>query len=310
MDSAAVAGVGGDAGACADADFEAFADVEYGGGEVGVDGVGHAQGRFARGFGHEDDEFVAAVAEAEVRGAAEGEDAFADLPEEFAADEVAVDVVDAFEAVEVEEDETEGFGVAAGVFKFALEFSVEVAAVVEAGDVVGDGELLCAGDVLCVFNGDCGVVGEDVEEGDRVFRLIVELGVEDFEDAVGAFATTDGEANSGPDGDWMVVGEAGEAGVFGGLGDDEGFAALCDPASEAFADFDAEVFEARVGATVGGGVVEVLALGVEDEQGPEFSLDELVHVFHDDFENGFAVEVGREGACQLVKYQKVIERTP
>jgi hypothetical protein len=45
-----------------------------------------------------------------------------------------------------------------------------VPGVEEAGDVVGDGELLGVGDILGVFDGDRGIIDQDVQEGDACSR--------------------------------------------------------------------------------------------------------------------------------------------
>jgi hypothetical protein len=257
VDAAAVAGVGGDAGAGAYAQLQSVIQREVGFLKVLMDGAREAQGFFAGGRWHEDDEFVATVAEAEVGGAAELADAAADVAEQFAADEMAVLVVDGFEAIEVEEDEAERFGFVAGDVQLGLKQGVEMAGVEEAGDVVGDGKLLCVGDVLSVFDGDGGVIDQDVQEGDRLVGVLVEMRIEDFEDAVGAFATSNGQADGGAHGKCVTLRGCDEAGVGGCFRDDEGFAGVGDPAGEAFTHFDAHIGEAGVFAAIGPDVVKL-----------------------------------------------------
>src|SRR5580658_9469059 len=162
-----------------------------------MDGARKTQGFFAGGCGHEDDEFVAAVAEAKIGAAAELADAPADAAKQLAADEMAMKIVDELEAVQIEEDEAQGLHVAMGLFQFAFEDFVEMARVEEAGDVVGDGELLDAGNILGVLDGDCGVVDEDMQERDGVVGLVVETGIEYLQNSVGAFAAADGHSYGG-----------------------------------------------------------------------------------------------------------------
>src|ERR1700678_1628103 len=104
-----------------------------------------------------------------------------------------------------------------------------MAGVVEAGYVVGDGKLLDAGDVLGVFDGDGGVVNEDVEKGDGVVRVLVEMGIEDFEDAVGSFASADGQADGGVNDKGTAFGRRCHAGIGSRFGNDQGLAMLGDP---------------------------------------------------------------------------------
>jgi len=168
------------------------------------------------------------------------------MAEQFAADEMAVLIVDGFEPVEVEEDETEWFGLVVSDVEFCLEQCVKMAGVEETGDVVGDGELLGVGDIQGVLYGDGGVVDEDVQEGDGVVGMLVKVGVEDFQNAVGAFATANGHANGRVDGKGLSLRCGDEAGICGCFGDDESFAGFGDPTGESFPYFDAHVSEARI----------------------------------------------------------------
>ena len=66
------------------------------------------------GLGHQDDELIAAVAEAVVLLAAQFLQALAGAGEQFAAHEVAVRVVDQLELVEIDKGQAEGTARAAG----------------------------------------------------------------------------------------------------------------------------------------------------------------------------------------------------
>ena len=68
---------------------------------------GRNQGFACGGFGHHHDEFVAAVTEAHIFWAGQFFEACADAAKEFAADEVAVNVVHGFESVEIDESEAD-----------------------------------------------------------------------------------------------------------------------------------------------------------------------------------------------------------
>src|SRR5271157_2555185 len=94
------------------------------------------------GFRHEDDELVAAVAGDNIRAAAVAFENLSDALENQVAFQVAVEVVDEFEAVQVHEDESEGTPGTGGALPFGRESFHEEAVGFDAGEAVGDGLLL------------------------------------------------------------------------------------------------------------------------------------------------------------------------
>ncbi len=181
VDGEAVSGRAGQADAGADFELEAGSNLEAGIHERAEQGGGMGLRGLGAGIRHEDDELIAAVAEAEIAEAAELAETGAGVGEQLTADEVTVGVVDELETVEVKEGEADGNALLGAEFEFAAEDVVEMAGVVESGAVVGDAQLLDAGDVARVFDGDGGVVGEDVEKGDGVIGHAVGAGIEDLE---------------------------------------------------------------------------------------------------------------------------------
>src|SRR6202035_117609 len=138
---------------------------------------------------HEDDELVAAIAEAQIVGTAQFLQALGCARQQLAADKVAVHIVDELEAIEVKEGEAQWVALLEAAVEFAGEHVVKVTDVEEAGGVVRDGELLDAAYVVSILDGDGGVVGEGVEEGDGVVVELPCVGIKNLDDAVSAFAT-------------------------------------------------------------------------------------------------------------------------
>ena len=121
--------------------------------------------------------------------------AAADVGEQVAAHEVTVRVVDQLEKVEVKESQAHGEIETDGPRQFAAENIVEMARVEEAGSVVGDGELLNARHVARIFNGDGGMIGQDVQEGDCVVVHAIGARIENFDDPIGSLAAEQWHCN-------------------------------------------------------------------------------------------------------------------
>ena len=182
-----------------------------------------------------------------------------------------------------------------------------MAGVEEASAIVSDGELVDEGDGTGVADGDGGVITEDAEEGDGVFREEVELGVEELDDAESAGAGADGDAGDGLDVEiGMGFGELGPVGVQGDVGDDERVAGGGDPAGDAGAEGDAEAGERGGVFPDGDGVVELLGLFIDHEEGPALWAEEGGHFFHDGGEDVAELERGGKGAGDVMEDAQVI----
>lgn len=96
-----------------------------------------------------------------------------------------------------------------------------------------------------------------------------------------------------------------ESSVLFDVGNDEAFSVQCDPSCHAFAEGYAEVSEFGLALTDRDGVVEVFAGFVEDEEGPCFRLEELLHLLHDGVQHGIEVERGRKGSREIVKDDEI-----
>src|ERR1700732_865886 len=106
-----------------------------------TDTVGDALGFVVQSFRQDESEFVAAIARGGVNGAAVDAQDVRESTERVAADEMAVGVVDFLEAVEVQEENSEGGGVGIGALGFGCEDVEQAAVVGEPRKRVADGEM-------------------------------------------------------------------------------------------------------------------------------------------------------------------------
>ncbi len=127
-------------------DAEAGADIFLAKEGIGGDPAAQLEGQLTGvvhvGFGHEDDEFVAAITRDDVGPAAIGFQDVADTLENEVAFEVAVEIVDKLEAVQVHEDKSEGAAGTRGALPFGGERFHKKTVRLDAGQAVGDGLFL------------------------------------------------------------------------------------------------------------------------------------------------------------------------
>src|SRR6185437_802333 len=158
-------------------------------------------------------------------------------------------------------DDAERLIETAGALDFVGQHGGEVARVEEMRAVVGDGEFLDAFDSARVFDGDGGVVADDVEEGDGVVSERLRRGMRDLQDAEGTLARTEWQADGG-----VLLLSAGEPGGNAVIGDDERLAVQRYPSRHAGAERDADALQRFVGDAAGKRVVEVASLLIDHEQ--------------------------------------------
>ena len=162
-----------------------------------ADALGDDQGARGRRLRQHHHELVPAVAGQDVALAHRLRQDGPHLGQGARAGQVPVRVVDALEAVEVQEDHGERDAVALAALDLAPDVEVEVARVEELGEVVGDGELLGALEEDGVLDGD----GAGLDQGEQ--QLQVGLGelpaqlVDDLHHADGAPARDEGRAEDG-----------------------------------------------------------------------------------------------------------------
>src|SRR6476620_1882403 len=116
-----------------------------------------------------------------------------------------------------------------------------MANVKEAGCVIGDCELLDVGDVLRVFDGDGGMVAEDVKKRDRVVAHLAGARVEDLDNTLNAFAAAQGHGDYGANDALFRIESLIQPRIVFRLGHDEGFGMFGDPAGDAFPDTDSKI---------------------------------------------------------------------
>jgi len=295
----------GYANAGADGDFQAIFGAVGGGHQEPQQGVGELESLSGRRAGQNHNKLVAAVAEAPVLLAHQMLKTMAYQRQQFAADQMSVGIVDQLEVVQIDEGQAEGLALLEAVGQLPAQHAVEMAYVVEAGGVVGDGELLDAGHVAGVLNGDGGMVGENVQQGDGVVSEMIGARIVDFDHAVGAFASAQGQSDDrADDGRYSRSGMV-ESWIVRCFGNNQGFAVLHDPAGDAFADFDEQIPQRILLAPGSNGIVQLLRLLVEHQQGPQLRAHGVLHVFEDGAQNRIQIEARGQRAGELVEHKKI-----
>src|SRR5207245_11551166 len=116
-----------------------------------ADTVGHAVGLGFLRFWENEGEFVAAIASGGIDGPAVNAEDIGEAADGPAADEMAVAVVDGFQAIQIEKQDSERAAGAVGALGFVFEDVEEAAVVGEAGERVADGHVANALEEAGVF---------------------------------------------------------------------------------------------------------------------------------------------------------------
>src|SRR5437667_2972207 len=196
-------------------DAEAGGDVLFAEEGIGGDPTAKLHGELAGvlhvGFGHEDDELVAAVASDDIGAAAVLLEDVADALEDEVAFEVAVEIVDEFEAVEIHEDKREGAAGAGGALPLGGEPFHEEAMRFDAGEAVGDGLLLSLLEGQSIMQSAGDQVRERAEKEHFFIAEVEGLGGFDVEGAVELLGVEDRQS----DGSQRVFQDGAEGGIAG-----------------------------------------------------------------------------------------------
>src|SRR5215470_4901422 len=187
----AVQGIGGDA--------ETRADILFAKQGIGGDPATQLGGELARllhgGFGHENDEFISAIAGHHVGAAAVGFENLADALQDQITFEVAIEVVHKLKAVEVHEHQGKGTARARGTLPFRRQRFHEKTVSLDACEAVGDGLFLSLLERQCVVVSAGDQVGKGVkQQGFLVGNLDAFTGFH-IEDAVKVFAIENGQGH-------------------------------------------------------------------------------------------------------------------
>jgi len=135
LNALAVAAIDGDADACGKARLIGVFSHDL------TDAIGNALGFHVIGFRQNKSKLIAAIASSGVDSAAVDAESLGETAESPAADQMAVIVVDDFEAVEVEEKNSEGPAGAVSALRFTFENVEETAVVGETGERVADSQV-------------------------------------------------------------------------------------------------------------------------------------------------------------------------
>src|ERR1700722_9442238 len=142
LDGAAVLRVTGNAEAGHHAHLESFGQQIFGIAQGMQEALGDLKSRIFSGLGKQNDELVSSVAEGGIDSPHTVLDGPGNLGQQAAAGQVPVEVVDALEVVQVDEDQAEGETEAAGALNLDLGDGKKMPRVEEAGAVIGDGQFL------------------------------------------------------------------------------------------------------------------------------------------------------------------------
>jgi hypothetical protein len=104
-----------------------------------ADPFGHLGGLDLGGSRQDDGEFIAPVAIGRIHPADRFQDHLGHAPEDLIPFQVAVDVVEDLEVIQVEEEQAEGGVLPLDPFHFLVQLVVEMPLVVQSGQSVGDG---------------------------------------------------------------------------------------------------------------------------------------------------------------------------
>src|SRR5208337_199995 len=118
------------------------------------------QSVFFGGLGQDYHEFVAPIAKRIINQSQVALDEIADHPKELRAHEMAMNVVDLLEVIEVKEDHGELVTVTGRAVDFRIQNEFEVPGVIEGGAVIYNGEFVDALHVPCIFECNGRVVGK------------------------------------------------------------------------------------------------------------------------------------------------------
>src|SRR5690349_16204525 len=189
----AVQGIAGNA--------EAGADIFFAqkriGGNPSAELAGELAGVLHRGFWHENDEFVAAVARDDVGAAAIRFENLANALENQVAFEVAIEIIDEFEAIQVHKHQREGAAGARGTFPFGRKSFHEEAMRLDARESVGDGLLLSFLERERIVERAGDEVGERAKQQDFFFGEIRGRGGLDVQNAVKLLGVENRQSDGG-----------------------------------------------------------------------------------------------------------------
>ena len=120
--------------------------------------LGHFERRIFAGLRQQNDKLISAIAKGGIDAAHVVLDGSGNLGQQPAAGQMAMQVIDPLEVVEIDKDQAEGKIEAAGALELAFRDGKQVPGIEQAGAVIGDGQFLNALDGAHILNGDRRVV--------------------------------------------------------------------------------------------------------------------------------------------------------
>src|SRR3954471_14821416 len=137
-----IGGIGCQSDAGADIQIEAFLVTERTPAKEVEDTLGDYQGGVFAGLRQQDYKFIATIAKRRINQPQVGLNRESNLTQQFAANQVAVCVIDLLEVIKVNEHHRKLVPESRGAVNLALQHLVEMPRIEQASAIVGDGELL------------------------------------------------------------------------------------------------------------------------------------------------------------------------
>src|SRR5580765_6079956 len=211
-------------------------------------------------------------------------------------------IVHLLEVVKIDEQYAELIAETRGTVNFRLERLVKMARVVQARAVVGDRQFLNLFDGARVLDRDGSVVAQGLQEENFLVAESLHVDVDQLNHAQHAVLGVQRDADDGarfPLCDFIDA--LGETSVGVNVGYDQLLAVFRNPAGNAFADFQANVFECLGGIAHGDSEIELVVLLVDHQQRPGFRMEVFRHLFHDRLQDGIEIQRRSQGLSDIVK---------
>ena len=199
-------------------------------------------------------------------------------------------VVDQLEAVQVKEYQAQRQPQAAAPLQLPAQNLVKVTHVVEAGRVIGDGQLLNPGHVARVLDGDGGVIGQNVQEGDGIVGDLIGARVEDLDGAVRSLASAQRKGDDRAYRSRLGSTRRRNPRIVLGLGNQQRLAVLDHPACHPLAQLHALVAQRGIFPSGCNRIIKILPHIVQHQQRPQLGIDKPFHVLDDGAQDRVQVE--------------------
>ena len=222
------------------------------------------QGRFLRSLRQENHELVASVPKRRVHQPQIVTKRLSHLPQQFAANQMSILIIDVLEVVEIQKQQAEFVTEALRAVNLLGKHRKQMARIVQASAIVGDAELLNALNSASVLNGNCGVVGESLEQN-LVAGIDLHVDTDQLDNAQHLATCPDRHADHGTSigEETVILAAALHARVPVDISDHKRLSVPGDPFCEGFAGFQCENINSLARLANRGRIIEFLAGFIE-----------------------------------------------